>query len=167
MFFARNPGCVNCDLHKTCKTVCIPSRYFGSDPVGPDGLPLVRKERALIFIGEAPKGPEDHEGICWIGPPGQLLNRLYIRDVFKFHEKADIYVSTVVRCKHPTNDTPSPKQQKACRQYLETDLKALEAIYSEVWVVCCGATAAKFFGFKSLTSALKVQGDPQELPDGR
>lgn len=97
-------------------------------------------------------------GKCWVGPSGDLLRRLYIQDVFAIHEKVDVYLANVVRCRPPRNDTPSKKQVKACLPYLVADVEQLKAAYAEVWVLCCGATAAAAFGFSSLKKALGSQG---------
>lgn len=147
----RHSGCKNCDLHFTCKSVGIPTRYFGDgDPGGFD--------RALLVVGEAPGFNEDQDGCCWVGQAGQLLRKLYIRDVFGFHKKMDVWVGNVVRCRPPENDTPTEAQRRACLPYLKADVDYLQARYREVWILCCGAVAAWAFGFKSLSSAFKAQG---------
>lgn len=156
MEFSRHPDCQKCDLHVTCTSVGIPTRYFGNgEPSG--------RGRALFVIGEAPGFDEDQSGTCWVGRAGQLLEKAYIKDVFHFHEKSDVYVANVCRCRPPNNDTPTEKQRKACLPYLHEDLDLLTSAYDEVWVLCCGAVAAWAFGFKSLTEALKHQGDDLQL----
>lgn len=153
--FSRNPKCELCDLAAGCRSVCIPTRPFSTRCIP---APAARKDRALLVIGEAPGFLEDQECRSWVGPPGDLLRKLYISDVFKFEEKVDVYLSNVVRCRPPRNDTPSKKQVKACLPYLLEDIRLLQSLYKELWILCCGATAASAMGFPSLKKALSAQG---------
>lgn len=157
--FGRNKACTDCPLHEGCRTVCIPSRPFSTQPG------RILKGRALFIVGEAPGANEDEDGHCWVGAAGQLLKRLYVDEVFQFQDRADVYLGNTVRCRPPKNATPSKSQVKKCLPYLWADLNEVCDKYKEVWVLCCGATAIAPFGFKSLRDALSHQGDWKELPE--
>lgn len=139
--------------------MCLPTRPFGE--IGGKG----GESRCLVIVGEAPGATEDAQGQSWCGSAGGLLRRLYIHDVFGFDGRLDVFLSNVVRCRPPQNAVPSKKQMKACLPYLWDDLRVLEQQYSEVIVLCCGATAAKAFGFSSLKEAFSHQSHSFTVPE--
>lgn len=133
-------------------------RWFGDGPC-PEA-PEQRRPRALLVVGKAPGYAEDQDGQSWVGPSGQMLSRLYVREAFGFHKRCDVYVTNTVRCRLPNDDDAlTEKQAKACRLYLDSDLARLQASYAEVWILAVGAPAAKAFGHKSLAAAFKHQGE--------
>lgn len=118
-----------------------------------------------MVVGEAPGANEDQEGRSWVGKAGGYLRDLYIENkLFKFQEKFDaIFLSNVVRCRPPGNDTPTKPQIKACLPYLMEDLKQIESEFEEVWVLAVGASAAFAFGHKSLGASFGSQGKVFEM----
>lgn len=173
--FFRDKTCKRCDLFATCKSVCLPMRWFGDGPCPSE--PAQRRPRALLVVGKAPGYSEDQDGQSWVGPPGQMLSRLYVREAFGFHKRCDVYVTNVIRCRLPNDDDkPTEKQLRACRIYLDSDLAWLQEHYVEVWILAVGAPAAAAFGHKSLAQAFHHQGEeyvqlttiqPKEKPMGK
>ncbi len=151
MNLENHPGCTKCDLHFTCKSVGIPTRFLGP------GEPF-RHDRALLVVGKAPGWDEDQAGVCWVGQSGTLLQKAYVGS-FDLPSKVDVWVGNVCRCRPPEDDTLSDAQKKACLPYLQEDIDFLEKHYQEVWILCCGAEAAWAFGYKSLGASFKTQGD--------
>jgi DNA polymerase len=120
--------CTACDLHQfATQTV------FG---VGPS-------DAKIVFIGEQPGDREDLAGQPFLGPAGQLLDRLL--------EKADIarksiYITNVVkhfkfveRGKQRLHKKPNSREIFACRPWLEAELEAIQPQA----IVCLGATPAQ------------------------
>jgi uracil-DNA glycosylase len=77
---AEAATCTRCRLHQSRTQV-----VFGQgDP-----------HAELMFVGEAPGFHEDRQGLPFVGPSGQLLNRL-LADIGLRRE--DVYVTNVVKC---------------------------------------------------------------------
>ena len=73
----------------------------------------------LVFVGEGPGYHEDQEGQPFVGPAGQLLDKMiaamgYGRD--------DVYICNVVKCRPPENRTPLPAEAEACSPFLRGQL---------------------------------------------
>jgi len=148
--FIRDSACTACPLHKSCRTVCLPTTPYR---VAHAGVP---KTRAVLILGEAPGAEEDRQGEPFVGRSGQFLRNAYV-DHWNLWERADIFFGNAVRCRPLGNETPSKSQIKACRPFLLSDLRELEAHYDEVLVLCVGAVAASAMGHKSLKRAFAHQ----------
>jgi uracil-DNA glycosylase len=120
--------CKNCGLwrHAT-QTV------FGEGPV----------RARIMLVGEQPGNDEDLQGRPFVGPAGQLMNRLLVEAGI---DRNKVYVTNAVkhfkwepRGKRRIHKKPSSVEIAACRSWLDAELSALrpEAI------VCLGATAAQ------------------------
>ena len=90
----------------------------------------------LMFIGEGPGAQEDRQGIPFVGPAGQLLDRI-IQAIDRRRE--DVYVANVVKCRPPQNRDPAPDEVAACRGYLE---RQIELVAPRV-IVLLGRVAAQ------------------------
>src|SRR5215218_5030817 len=77
---AEAAGCTRCRLHQSRTQV-----VFGQGDPHAD----------LMFVGEAPGFHEDRQGLPFVGPSGQLLNRLLEGIGLR---REDVYVTNVVRC---------------------------------------------------------------------
>ena len=69
----------------------------------------------LMLVGEAPGAEEDEKGLPFVGPSGQLLDRLLHRagvpsDAF--------YLCNTVKCRPPNNREPTPEEVAQCRPLL-------------------------------------------------
>lgn len=74
----------------------------------------------LCFVGEAPGGEEDAQGEPFVGPAGQLLNRIIAACKLK---REEVYICNVIKCRPPGNRTPLPNETANCRGYLEKQLE--------------------------------------------
>ena len=120
--------CRGCDLYKTATQV-----VFGAGP----------KSARLMLVGEQPGDVEDRQGKPFVGPAGRLLD--------EFMEEAGIprqrvYVTNAVkhfkwepRGKRRMHKRPRLSEIKACRSWLEAELRAIKPQI----VVLLGATAAQ------------------------
>lgn len=120
-------GCQRCELHKT-RTQTVFAR----------GTP----ETDLVFVGEGPGQEEDRTGLPFVGPAGQLLDKMVAamglaRDA--------VYICNVVKCRPPGNRTPLPSEAGACAGYLEGQL---DLIRPRV-IVALGRCAAENMGLVS------------------
>ena len=59
----------------------------------------------LLFVGEAPGGEEDKQGVPFVGAAGQLLDRyLYAVDI----PRESVYIANILKCRPPHNRDPLP-----------------------------------------------------------
>ena len=120
--------CRGCDLYKTATQV-----VFGTGP---------RRARVL-FVGEQPGDQEDRQGEPFIGPAGALLDQALADAGIS---RGDVYLTNAVkhfkwepRGKRRIHKKPRASEVKACRPWLEAELRAIRPAI----VVCLGATAAQ------------------------
>lgn len=93
----------------------------------------------LVFVGEGPGQEEDRKGAPFVGPAGQLLDRMIAAMGF---EREAVYVCNVVKCRPPDNRTPRPEEAIACARFL---VPQLELVAPKV-IVALGRCAAENLG---------------------
>lgn len=76
----------------------------------------------LMVIGEAPGQQEDAQGLPFVGPAGQLLDRMLAAVGIK---RAQAYITNIVKCHPPKNQDPRPEEVAACRPFLLAQVQAL------------------------------------------
>ncbi|MDX8405015.1 MAG: uracil-DNA glycosylase [Mariprofundus sp.] len=77
----------------------------------------------LVFIGEAPGQDEDMQGEPFVGPEGQLMDRMLA--AIGLNRDA-VYMMTTVKCRPPNNRDPRVGEVKACRLWFDQQLDALQ-----------------------------------------
>ena len=80
-------------------------------------------ETDIAFVGEGPGFHEDKQGLPFVGPAGQLLDKMvagmgYPRD--------GVYICNVVKCRPPNNRTPQPDEARACSDFLVGQLDVVQ-----------------------------------------
>lgn len=113
--------CHRCNLYQTRSKV-----VFGSGNRNAD----------IMFIGEGPGEKEDLRGEVFVGPAGQLLDKM-LKCINLDRNK--VYISNVVKCRPPKNRDPKEDEQTACLPYLRGEVKF---IHPKI-IVCLGRVAAK------------------------
>jgi DNA polymerase len=120
--------CRGCDLYKTATQV-----VFGAGPA----------KARVMFVGEQPGDQEDRQGEPFVGPAGAMLDKA-LEDAGI--PRADVYVTNAVkhfkwepRGKRRIHKKPRASEIKACRPWLEAELRAVKPAV----LVCLGATAAQ------------------------
>jgi DNA polymerase len=120
--------CRGCDLYKNATQV-----VFGEGP----------KRARVMFVGEQPGDQEDRQGEPFVGPAGALLDKALADAGIP---RAEVYVTNAVkhfkwepRGKRRIHKKPRVSEIKACRPWLEAELRAVKPAV----VVCLGATAAQ------------------------
>jgi DNA polymerase len=129
-------GCTRCALSTTRTQV-----VFSSGP----------ETASLLLLGEAPGAEEDAQGVPFVGRSGQLLSRL-LDEVGL--DRTEIYVTNVVKCRPPSNRTPSPAEITTCAPWLDAQLEAM----APRLIVSLGAVAAEAaLGTKVKITAVRGQ----------
>lgn len=89
----------------------------------------------IMFIGEGPGQQEDLTGIPFVGPAGQLLDKMLAAVNLSLE---DVYVANIVKCRPPGNRDPHDDEKEACLNYLRYQL----AMIHPKIIVCLGRIAA-------------------------
>lgn len=91
-----------------------------------------------MLLGEAPGAQEDLTGQPFCGPSGKFLNALLAQAGL---DREDFFVTNTVKCRPPSNRTPSKTERLACRPWLVAQLE----LHRPSLVVTLGAVAASAF----------------------
>jgi len=78
----------------------------------------------LMLIGEGPGAEEDKSGRPFVGPAGQLLERILEGGMGLRREQ--VYIANMVKCRPPGNRNPAPEEMLACRHYLDAQIQAVQ-----------------------------------------
>jgi DNA polymerase len=116
------PACTRCKLHALGRKQVV----FG---VG-------NPDADLMFVGEAPGGDEDIQGIPFVGRAGQLLTKMIEAINLR---RDDVYIANVIKCRPPGNRNPEPDEIAQCEPFL---FQQIAAINPKV-IVALGSFAAK------------------------
>ena len=142
--------CTRCELYR-----------FGTQTVFGEG-PLDAK---ILFVGEQPGDQEDLAGRPFVGPAGQLFDRMLDEAGI---DRGETYVTNavkhfkfVLKGKRRIHDKPDAGEISACRWWLEQERELIRPPVT----VALGATAARSLVGKVVTIG-KVRGRPLELADG-
>jgi DNA polymerase len=96
-------------------------------------------EAELVFVGEGPGQEEDRTGQPFVGPAGQLLDKMVAAMGLG---RDDVYICNVVKCRPPGNRTPLPSEAGACAPFLHGQLDAIQPRV----IVALGRCAAENMG---------------------
>ena len=77
----------------------------------------------VLVIGEGPGAEEDATGRPFVGPAGQLLDKML--KAIELDRGANAFIANVVKCRPPGNRDPLPEESAACLPYLRAQLAAL------------------------------------------
>ncbi len=78
----------------------------------------------LMIVGEAPGAHEDRAGLPFVGPAGQMLDRM-LENVL-FLKRADVFITNVLKCRPPGNRDPSQDEIATCLPFLEAQVQAVQ-----------------------------------------
>lgn len=78
----------------------------------------------VMFVGEAPGAVEDQTGRPFVGPAGQLLDR--ILDGAMGLRRDEVYIANINKCRPPGNRDPHPDEVAACLPYLRRQVELLQ-----------------------------------------
>lgn len=92
----------------------------------------------IIFIGEAPGKNEDLQGRPFVGAAGKFLDTMLEAAGF---DRADVYITNIVKYRPPNNRDPLPEEKAAFWPYL---IKQLQIIQPKV-VITLGRHSMEYF----------------------
>ena len=115
-------SCTRCALAKT-RTHVVPG----------EGVlhPLV------VVVGEGPGYQEDMSGRPFVGPAGELLDKMLAS--IGLSRKTNTFIANIVKCRPPNNRVPYPDEAAACESFLQAQIFSLKP----KMILCAGSTAAK------------------------
>jgi DNA polymerase len=99
--------CQRCKLHGTRRSI-----VFG---VGAE-------DASLMFVGEGPGEQEDKRGEPFVGPAGELLDKMIEAMGWS---RESVYINNIVACRPPGNRNPQPDEVAACKPFLEARIAAV------------------------------------------
>jgi DNA polymerase len=100
-------GCTRCRLAEGRTTV-----VFGEG----------NRQADLLVVGEAPGFEEDRSGRPFVGPAGQLLERMLAAIGFR---REDVFICNVLKCRPPQNRDPALDEIASCRPYLRRQVELI------------------------------------------
>lgn len=77
----------------------------------------------LVIVGEAPGFHEDQQGEPFVGPAGQMLDRMLVNVLGLQREQ--VYIMNVLKCRPPDNRDPEPAEVVACRPFFDAQLNVI------------------------------------------
>ena len=90
----------------------------------------------IMLLGEAPGQEEDETGEPFVGPAGQLLNKIITASQLR---REELYICNILRCRPPGNRTPLPQEAANCREFLDAQIR----VVNPEFIICLGAVAAQ------------------------
>ncbi len=111
--------CSNCHLRGGCRGV-----VFG------EGNPEAR----IVFCGEGPGGEEDRLGRPFVGPAGQLLDKMLA--ACGFERFKHVYILNTIKCRPPGNRTPTEQERSACRPNLDAQVRLIRPVIMVLLGAC-------------------------------
>ena len=93
---------------------------------------------AVMFVGEGPGEQEDIQGRPFVGPAGQLLDKMLAAIGLSRDENA--MICNIVKCRPPGNREPSPEESTKCLPFLRAQV---DIVHPKI-IVCLGATAMRY-----------------------
>lgn len=82
-----------------------------------------------MIIGEAPGEQEDKQGLPFVGPAGQLLDRMLAH--VSLSRKPDdqlepVYIANVLKCRPPHNRNPEGEEIRMCEPFLKRQIELIQ-----------------------------------------
>ncbi|PPR10568.1 MAG: hypothetical protein CFH41_01555 [Alphaproteobacteria bacterium MarineAlpha11_Bin1] len=90
----------------------------------------------LMLIGEAPGGEEDRKGMPFVGPAGQLLNKMLAAIGIA---RSEVYITNILPWRPPGNRNPTDTEIAACLPFVERHIMLVEPDI----LMLVGGTSAK------------------------
>lgn len=92
----------------------------------------------IVFIGEAPGKQEDEQGLPFVGASGKFLNEMLAAAGL---QRADVYITNIVKYRPPNNRDPLPEEKREFWPYL---MRQLEIIQPKVVITLGRHSGAAF-----------------------
>ena len=126
-----------CPLQQTATRLCFA-----------DGNPQAK----LMLIGEAPGAEEDRQGKPFVGPSGQLLDRMLAAIGL---DRRSVWITNIIFWRPPGNRAPTTAEIAVCQPFLERQIELLRPRH----ILFLGGSAAR--GLLEVTEGVtKLRGRP-------
>jgi uracil-DNA glycosylase len=109
-----------------------PLKYTATKLVFADGNPNAE----VMLVGEAPGSDEDRDGRPFVGPSGQLLDRMM--EAIGLKREESFYLANTVYWRPPGNRSPTQGETAACLPFIQ---RQIELVAPKVLVLIGGAAA--------------------------
>ncbi|MEP0944865.1 MAG: uracil-DNA glycosylase [Rhizobiaceae bacterium] len=129
-------------------------KFTARSTVFADGNPQSR----IMLIGEAPGRDEDEQGLPFVGPSGQLLDKMLMAIGL---DRTSVYIANVLPWRPPGNRTPTAAESDICMPFIE---RHVELAAPDLLVLVGGASAATMLRTK--TGIMSLRGKWQTLTIG-
>lgn len=127
----------------------------------------------LMFVGEAPGAQEDRQGRPFVGPSGELLNKMLASIGI---ERSEVLISNTVFWRPPGNRTPTLQEAAICLPFME---RLIELVAPKILVTLGGPASkallgetqgvgrlrGRWYSYKSLTMETPVDATAMFHPD--
>lgn len=155
-------------MDKEAELAALYAAYAKTAVLAPvsDGRRLVRGHgplnSPLVVVGEAPGAEEDAQGRPFVGPSGQLLQRLFAQAGLPWEL---CYVMNVLPWRPPANRTPFPFEVIASYRRVEAEIDIIQhGLGQPLHVITAGATAWKAVSQGDLVAFSEARGKLWKLP---
>ncbi len=81
------------------------------------------EDASVMLIGEGPGANEDRTGEPFVGRAGKLLTRMLNAAGM---DRAEVFITNIVKCRPPGNRDPEPDEVQACRPLLERQVELIK-----------------------------------------
>jgi DNA polymerase len=115
----------------SCKMCGLCERRKNAVPGEGPANPLV------MVIGEAPGADEDMQGRPFVGPAGQLLDKMLAS--IGLSRNTNCFIANILKCRPPNNRDPEPDERAACIHFLESQIMLL----MPKAILCAGRVSAQ------------------------
>lgn len=82
-----------------------------------------------MIVGEAPGEQEDKQGFPFVGPAGQLLDRMLAQlglSRSPTENQQPVYIANVLKCRPPRNRNPEPAEMAMCEHFLKRQIELVQ-----------------------------------------
>lgn len=135
------------------QNVCSDLAKTATNLVMGDGNPNAE----IVFIGEAPGKKEDELSLPFVGAAGKFLNEMLATISL---DRADVYITNIVKYRPPDNRDPLPEEKKAFWPFLIRQLDVIEPAI----VITLGRHSMEYF-LPSMKIS-QIHGEPKRIRFG-
>jgi uracil-DNA glycosylase len=112
----------------------------------------------VLFVGEGPGQEEDRQGRPFVGRSGRFLDEMLAQVGI---QRADVFITNVVKCRPPQNRDPRPDELAACDSFLT---RQVDLLNPRIIVTLGRFSMRRWFGDASIT---KIHGQIRNIGRGR
>ncbi len=135
-----------------------PLRAGAQNTVVFDGVPGA----PVMVVGEGPGGEEDRQGLPFVGPAGQLLDRMLA--AIDLSRRDNALITNVNYWRPPRNRNPEADELAVCRPFV---LRMIELAAPRLIIAAGSVSAKALLGTQSGIMRLRGQEKSMTTPSGR